>query len=397
MKTRNLRARPALLQCERLENRLALAGNVDVALSAAGDLVVTGDKSANHVEIVGNADGSTTLRGLDNTKIRFNGALDSDATVQITQPLHDLTVNLEKGNDTFLLASTTISGATNIDGRKGNDSITLGSTTSGAPNTVFTGPTDIALGKGGHDVVRIDGTLAASAAAGVLSTTTFGDLSIHGGNGEDCIIASGAAVNGNLSVHTGNGGDLVYVTDSVVSGNLDVQTGNGKDVIQIGGGIGNVFGALGAAGVFVGGTTTINSGNGNDLVAIEGATTFQGVTQINTGNGPDKVAVVDTAVFNANLNVDGGHGPNKLLLDDATVVFNAPAALNATNVKRVAAAHLTDAVNQLNQQILQRAEACLFGHHGKGHHHDDNDQGENGQGDENEQGNGHGHGNGHND
>src|SRR5262245_1291119 len=120
MKTRKSRGRPALLQCERLENRMALSGDVSLALNSAGALVVTGGKGANHVSIVGNADGSVTVSGLDHTRIHFNGTLDSDATVQITQPINNLTVKLGKGNDTLLLSNATIGGTTDIDAGGGS-------------------------------------------------------------------------------------------------------------------------------------------------------------------------------------------------------------------------------------------------------------------------------------
>lgn len=369
---------------------MALAGDVNVSFNAAGDLTLTGDKGSNQVEVIGNGDGTVTVRGLNATTIHFNGTLDSDAEVIIDQPLHDLTVQLGKGNDTFSLRDATINGATNIDAGAGSDQITLGDA-SGVLTTTFLGDTNITLG-GGHDLLRIGGALSAPAGVGVTSLTTFTNLTVDGGNGDDCVVATGAAVTGDLGIHTGNGNDLIYLTDLVVTGNLAAQTGNGKDVIQVGGPLGTVFGAVGGQGVFVGGTTSIDTGNGKDLVAIEGLTTFQGLVQVNTGNGPDQVAVVDDAVFNANLEVNGGRGPNRLMLDDTSVVFNVPAALDASRVVRVAASDLANAVANLNDEILERAEACLFGPHGNGH--DSANSSQQGKGNNGDHGHGKGQGKG---
>jgi hypothetical protein len=216
---------------------LPLAGDVSVTLNAEGDLVLCGDRFDNHVEIVGNADGTVSLRGLDDTRISINGVLEDDAEIEISQPLRSLTAKLGKGDDELFVSNIALGGETSIDAGAGDDVVTL----DGAA-----GEGEFALG------VRVD--LGAETA---LSGRRWfvGKLSVNAGGGGDDVTLSGASGLASFTDVRVQLGSKLALAAAALDGKLNVDA-VGHDQITIGGTeTGAVASSLGQLGLALGAAT----------------------------------------------------------------------------------------------------------------------------------------------
>jgi hypothetical protein len=90
---------------EQLENRLVMAGNVEVGYSGSGstkDLVITGDASANEVEVYQPSTlDAFVVRGRNNTRI--NGVNNGSFSFNIYNYTDDIQVNMNGGHDKLIM------------------------------------------------------------------------------------------------------------------------------------------------------------------------------------------------------------------------------------------------------------------------------------------------------
>jgi hypothetical protein len=165
----------AKLRFEGLEGRLMMAGNV-TANVLAGNLVITGDRLANGVSIVGsavpgefviqgiptscvpttvNGKRSVTVEHVQNIAVDLKAGNDilriGNAKGDVTRIPGALTVDRGPGDKTLLIANVSIGGIANLATGTGNDQVTL---------TNVTARRSFALDAGaGDDTVRIRDSL----------------------------------------------------------------------------------------------------------------------------------------------------------------------------------------------------------------------------------------------
>lgn len=271
-------------QTSALESRQLLAGNVTAAFSGV-DLVITGDNSANAVQVLYNGV-DVLVRGLNGTKV--NGSAADFLAVAASDTLPgDLAFNLGRGND-FARVSNFVK---------------------------VTGDLQVAPGAGNDVTVIQDATITGELGVGGFSLSPSND---DAGDDNVAIIDTMA---GSMSVLTGSGNDVVMLA-TVVANDILVSLGTGDDVLQaqstveatdnliVGAGAGNDF----VIGGFKAGGFTMDLDAGNDLL-------FFGIDQtdaarsaiINLGTGNDKAIAVSVSVVSL-LSINGSKGLDQFFL-----------------------------------------------------------------------------------
>jgi len=273
---------------ESLEDRVLLAGNVNVAFDAVtGVLTITGDGAGN--EIVINDDsglGAPEIYGLNGTVITGEG------DGQLPGGVTSIVINLGGGNDVLILDDNGTGLLTGQDATinmgAGNDIIRL----EGDGDEIELGTVTIDLGSG-NDLVE-DNT--------ETSAVQIENLTINGGAGSDVVrIDTGAFEVDNLSINMGRGNDVVALdgitglTDPNVR-NLNLTFGAGPDDLLLA----NVAADH----------TAIRLGGGRDNVLIDNSV-FDISFSLRGNGGGDLVGVANSA-FNGAVSFHGGAGRNFL-------------------------------------------------------------------------------------
>ncbi len=248
---------------EALEDRVLLAGNVTVAINAAGVLTISGDGAANGVDIVDtDGDGVYEIVGAGTTTIIDNGGI-LNGIGELTVAPTSIVINLGKGNDTLSVVDSGFAGglASGI-----NVSVNMGA---------------------GNDQVLVLG-------AGQIA---LGDVKIDLGAGNDQIGVFGNGADGfnSLSISAGAGNDQVGV-DGVNANAIGVSGGAGNDILGVGfaGGFGTFSNSL-----------SIDGGAGKDLVQLDGANALHG--NIKLGGSADGASILNSTFTNSfTLNGNGG-------------------------------------------------------------------------------------------
>ena len=201
---RSLRAQcPVAL--EALEPRTLLSGNVLVAASG-GNLLITGDTSANDIVLSGFMGNVTVASGGSATTI--NGAAGPTLFAGITK---NVTVNLLAGDDALDLNGLHVSGGLTVNMGEDNNTVSVED--------------------GSYD----------------------GNVNITGGSGVDTINATGPGIRGSLTIAHGNGVSQVILTDMHVAKGMTVASGAGPSS------------SLVTSSVTVGGPVTVTVGVGHEL------------------------------------------------------------------------------------------------------------------------------------
>jgi hypothetical protein len=234
------------LGVEQLEDRRVFAGVVDVQVTLAGDLVVTGDAAANSVQIYQTMQNGQPVRGSYYVVgLNAGGApttITGDATPEGVT--HDIKIDLKGGNDTLLAQSvkTLAANDVTIDLGEGTNAATLDNlvvahnlTISGGNATdrlmlrglvVGKGTNDgnVAINtRGGNDVVEIDNFFV----RGTLDIDTGAVFN------SDVVRLNTGNVGRNVSIRTGDGGDVVIVSNVGVNHDLILNTGGESDIVQL--------------------------------------------------------------------------------------------------------------------------------------------------------------------
>lgn len=308
MSNRLRHARQIPLSCERLEDRLPLAGNITATVSG-NTLKLTGDVEANVLTIQADA--------ADETKFTVSS---STGTINTT---------IAQGTD-----FSTPTGVKNItiDLREGDDRVIFGND---VKPIVVQGNVTIKGGAGANDVVGTDLTVqknlsitnganpAGSDDSEFINLNVGGSVTVKNGDGDSDTeffrnSAGDSTIGGNLSVTNGVGVDYFYLIDTNVSGNVTVK--NGK------------MAANGVAGE----TEIYNDQNTTARSTIGGNVSVSYTDGHGTGGEED--GIWDTEVFG---NVTFNHGSGAFRTDfdgysvDQPVVIRGNLALKGTGAQTV--------------------------------------------------------------
>ena len=220
------------LEVENLENRLMLAGNVEVSFDFGdGDVSINGDNQSNEVVVETLGNSTAVVRGTNGTTINgSSGAL----TVPIGGKLRinlrngdnrflihpgdigsladfqdDVSIRSGNGNDVFVLHFGTLEDDLNIRTRGGDDVV--------IPIGEFNGRLNFNTGSG-NDIV------------GLESAVTNDRVSFRTGRGDDAVLISNSGLNDRVNISTGSGDDHVATTNSEFTERVQLNGGSGHDL-----------------------------------------------------------------------------------------------------------------------------------------------------------------------
>jgi hypothetical protein len=295
---------------EGLERRELLTGNVNAGLDVNGNLVLSGDLSANAVVVYRGAFGRMFVQGGRitandaNTRTTVNG--------QFTGVGFDtsggITLNMSDGNDKVLITNFDIQG--NITGfcGVGNDTVALQSSSAGAVSFTTNDLSAVPYGK-----VSVSGLVNINGGDGndviSLSDATIGGaFTFTGGNGNDQYIDTGSShtantIGGTVTLTMGSGDDTIAMTRRAIGGYLNIDDGDAltKSTVQL-------------VSTRVNLDVTMNLSIKRDFLVMRGEDNSTGRFQardvnISTGDGNDYVQVYDGIMVN--LKVDTGAGDER--------------------------------------------------------------------------------------
>lgn len=241
------------------------SGNIINVQVVNGNLQITGDSSANAVEVQGTGNpGQFTIIGLNNGTVASSIAGSSNGSLTVTGVTGSVLIDFSQG---------------------GNDIIRL-------DNVLVPGSVIITTG-GGNDDIRLG--------QAALNQIT-GDLSINAGDGANVLLVANTFVMGNQTIVSGSGNDQITTFGGFTGKDLTITAGAGDDLIQ-------------QTQVPVVGKWTLNGGDGNDLISVvmggsTGAAVFSG------GAGIDYLAMVSSNL-KSTLTLDGGEGNNTIIVSNS--------------------------------------------------------------------------------
>ncbi len=263
------------LECESLEEKALLAGDVSVAI-VDGNLLVRGDAEANHILVESSVDHQQiVIRGLPGV-----GGIDTTLNGQAGPVVigglgRELDIRMGAGNDVVDVPRGAFRNVT-VAGGRGDDVVRLGgeTATNAPPAAVhIAGDLTVHLAHGADRLrvehVNVSGQAVLGGGRGadhISITALHADRAlISGGRGADAVVVLGSSIN-HLALQTGAGHDQAAVVDSAFE-ELRVDLGRGNDRMAMGG-------------TDVAGTALINGGEGRDRLTRLG------------GNSSDRFAIV---------------------------------------------------------------------------------------------------------
>lgn len=299
------------LEIQQLEPRTLLTGTVTLALSAAGDISVTGDSKDNNVTVEVDS-GGIHVTGLSGTSLRYGKmihAAGDTVTLPMASVIRDLRVDMKGGNDTLTIADSAginIGRNVEISTGAGNDKVVI-STNGGQINvgndlSINTGPGNDAVGLA--DAEKFAGVTDAATLLAVADDTgtemsqqirVGRDLNITTGGGNDTVGVAGVEAGRNANLNTGAGrGDILGVSNLRAGRNLDLNLGD-TNALQ---------------NVTVAGTIKVRSGASNDRFVVDRI--HAGSVDVNLQGGNDQLAIGADVVVTGRVNINGGAGKNSL-------------------------------------------------------------------------------------
>lgn len=265
-----------------------------ITLTAANDLIITGDNGAQSVSVFGNPAGKFTV------KIEANGQVthrDLD-----TESIRDIRINLRGGDDRLTIDDDVIEprnvtivlgpgdNRVRLDGfiLRGNLRITdgTGNSTVQIYRMLVLGPTTIRLGGGRNSVdtqsniwagrYSLDAGASGRAAADIQRDVFGSNVTIRGGSGVDHLFIDGLTQIFGRTLVDLKGGNDTFVSDggSRFSGRFDLRMGSGDDQTRLERSTTN-------------GTFSYRGDGGDDLFRSL-SSTHEGATTLNGGAGSDR-------------------------------------------------------------------------------------------------------------
>jgi hypothetical protein len=339
---------------EPLESRTLLAGNV-TAVVDDGDLTLTGDADDNLVDVMV-VNGDIVVQGVDGTTI--NGSSDPFVAFAGTTTIAgDFKARLGSGDDTLrLFGPLTVAGTTHVRDHRG-------ATRLGITEATFEGDVRVSTGRDADELSIAGSTFAGDLKiksgsgdnlVSIYESTVDGRTSIsagstyghcgwhsgrhhrggwgwrHGRSGGDSQIVIAQSTFGDLHVSTGRGDDNVVVQGSTIQGKLRGWTGSGDDFVM-------------AEQVTVSGRTKLDLGRGDDSLVTEQTNTFGGKVYADGGRGDDAQQVSAETVFNDGSKLKRFESTT---VDEQTIEMRGLATL-------AAAADLRSMLNMLNETTAE--------------------------------------------
>ncbi|MEM7311958.1 MAG: hypothetical protein AAF497_02280 [Planctomycetota bacterium] len=227
------------LDVQQLEDRLYLAGNVDVSYNErTGDLFVRADRESNRIRISANDSGRIVVEGLQRAGSRTT-INDSGTSFVINQTRNgvipdDLIILTRPGNDFVEIDGIKVNDDLRISGGGQNDSYKL--------TNVETGGRLTATGGGGDDHILVQDSKFIEAfmpTGGGQDFVGWNNTQMPGrgrfilGGGLDGFVMSDSIVNGEIYLNTGGQEDAVYWTNSIVKTEVDILLGGFDDTLVI--------------------------------------------------------------------------------------------------------------------------------------------------------------------
>ncbi|MEM7313095.1 MAG: hypothetical protein AAF497_08070 [Planctomycetota bacterium] len=284
---------------ELLESRQMMAGDVTVAMSASGNMTLTGDNAGNIVRIEAATAGRIRVMGQSGTQIVLDGiratsqliSIDGATTVDgVTNLKGNLRINMRGGNDRVYLDNVDVERNLNASMGTGHDQLRLDN------SRVQRGLTFLGGVGASDDVLAIRDS-------NVTGTTraTFGQSSFS-----DYFHADDVSFEGNVIVSQTSGSATVIVENTSVEGRLTVNTGAASDYLSS-------FNLLA-------GQLSVSTGAGNDNIEIY-ETDSQRTATITSGSGHDRL-VINDAIFHSHLNINTGLGDDEVEFEDVSTIGN---------------------------------------------------------------------------
>jgi hypothetical protein len=319
------------LNAERLEQRVVLAGNVDVVLNMT-ELSLVGDSDNNVIEVEEIAPNQIRVMGLAGTTINF-GVM----PVVFSAPLIDAVLaKMNDGDDRMVVKNVSLTdnadGVLRVDGGSGEDNFFIDNVKTTESIVVDMGEHD--------DVVRSRNTKTKShqIATGNGSDSTaieyFGaeKLELTSWEGDDKIVAKAGGVSKSMAVSSGPEHDKVALKNIQVGENLYVSTAQGDDTFL-------------TKNIVVGNSmvvmTDVGNYDGNDLIYMKNAKIGDAL-KIVTERGDDTVELKKVLVGNV-LKVDSGHGSDEVdfhKVKATRVIISTGDGSDHVNLKKVSAPDL---------------------------------------------------------
>ena len=240
---------------ELLEARVHLAGNIDVAITSAGDIRIDGDNDGNTLDVTQvdentlrfDPRGSTTVNDgepgvpltldfetLRDLRISLRGG-DDLITVALQSPtLRNARVNTGNQNDFVSLEGMNFTGSVNV--RLGSGDVDTDRWPSGADQEVILGfdidvEKNVALrGSRTNDKLSMDGR------SGPLRNRVGGRLNMVGSGGADVVEIEDVEVIGNTSANLGSGDDTLRMQRAITRSRITFNGGSGTDAFADDGG-----------------------------------------------------------------------------------------------------------------------------------------------------------------
>ncbi len=267
-----------------LEPRKLLAGDVTVTVDGSA-LRVVGDADANQIQIIGRADGSAVVTGLDGTTINGGSAeFSADADLRTAQ------IELGDGNDEVEIRGLVLRNALTVRTGGGSDSTDI--------QHINVRGIEVSA-EDGNDVLQFDNVFSRSS------------IVILGGDGDDTVAIGAMAANGDGVINTGNGNDSLAVDNLGIKENMNLLFGNGDDQALI---AGETYGYRG----------NIVLGAGDDTLSVlpatnEAAARFRRNLTVSGNSGDDIVALDANVTANRRAQINGGTDNDAIEQGDANL------------------------------------------------------------------------------
>lgn len=265
-----------------LEPRKLLAGDVTVSVDGS-TLRVLGDGDANQIQIIGRADGSATISGLDGTTI--NGGTTAFSTAA---NLRRSQIQMGDGDDEVTIQGLVLDNALTVRTGNGNDSTDI--------QHINVRGIEVS-GEDGNDVLQFDNVFSRSS------------IVIRGDNGDDVVAIGAMAAHRNGLIDTGSGNDRLAVDNLGIKENMTLRFGSGDDEALI---AGETYGYRG----------TIRLGDGDDRLSIlpatnDAAARFRRNLNILGQGGDDSIALDANVTASRRARIDGGADNDSIVQGDA--------------------------------------------------------------------------------
>jgi hypothetical protein len=299
------------LRLEALEERIAPAGNVIVAVSG-GNLTVTGDELGNDITITQGDPGVQSLLITPNDGTTIGGEAGALTVDGVTG---SVTLKMGDGDDTVAFDGVLIAANASFDGGGGDDGLLLADCAIGGSVKAKGGDGEDVFALAGA-TMSVSGAVAIDGGAGGLGVNMTGhvggNLATKGGTGTTGITLNNLTVDGSISIKGGNDYDVEEMTDLTVGRDVVIANGVGMATVSFTGSVGGKFSVANKCGAefasvslssaTIGSSLSIVNDKSPDASVTIDAATVDGTAKIANGYVVD----IDDATFRKGLSISNG-------------------------------------------------------------------------------------------